>query len=156
MSATSTSMRPAWDSPTTCVGCATAGPSCSTSTLHLRTADGHGRAQSFPAASSLWIGPDLRLALLADVEAIAISEVWADATSPPAPAHVHRSHVESFYVLEGQLTFTIRERELRAEAGSWMQVPPGPPHALLLAVDRPVRYLDIRTPSCGFGAFLRG
>jgi quercetin dioxygenase-like cupin family protein len=59
-------------------------------------------------------------------------------------------------VLEGQLTFTIGERELRAEAGSWMQVPPGLPHALLLAVDRPVRYLDIHTPNCGFGAFLRG
>jgi quercetin dioxygenase-like cupin family protein len=125
---------------------------------HPPPADG-GRARTDAVVSGGELAvdrADLRLTLLADVEAIAVSEVWADATSPPAPAHVHRSHVESFYVLEGQLTFTIGERELRAEAGSWMQVPPGPPHALLLAVDRPVRYLDIHTPNCGFGAFLRG
>ena len=69
---------------------------------------------------------------------------------------MHRRHVESFYVLEGELALTAGDRELRAEAGSWAQVPPGVPHALSFPGSEPVRYLNLHTPSCGFGAFLRG
>jgi mannose-6-phosphate isomerase-like protein (cupin superfamily) len=100
--------------------------------------------------------PGLRVALLADVEEIGISETWCDPGSPSAPPHVHRRHVESFYVLEGEMTFTAGGRELRAEAGSWVQVPPGVPHTFVFPGDRPVRFLNLHTPSCGFGTFLRG
>jgi quercetin dioxygenase-like cupin family protein len=70
--------------------------------------------------------------------------------------HVHRRHVESFYVLEGEMTFTAGGRELRGAAGSWVQVPPGVPHTFAFPGDRPVRFLNLHTPSCGFGTFLRG
>jgi mannose-6-phosphate isomerase-like protein (cupin superfamily) len=99
--------------------------------------------------------PGLKVTLLADVEEIGISEVSSDPGGPSAPPHVHRRHVESFYVLEGELTFTTGARELRAEAGSWVQVPPGVPHTFSLSGDGPVRFLDLHTPSCGHGAFLR-
>jgi quercetin dioxygenase-like cupin family protein len=99
--------------------------------------------------------PGLKVTLLADVEEIGIAEVSSDPGGPPAPPHVHRRHVESFYVLEGELTFTTGARELRAEAGSWVQVPPGVPHTFSLSGDGPVRFLDLHTPSCGHGAFLR-
>jgi mannose-6-phosphate isomerase-like protein (cupin superfamily) len=98
----------------------------------------------------------LRVALLGDVEEIGISEAWSDPGSPPSPAHVHRRHVESFYVLEGEMAFTVGDRELRAEAGSWVQVPPGVPHTFAFPGSSPVRFLDVHTPSCGFGTFLRG
>jgi len=99
--------------------------------------------------------PGLRVTLLADVEEIGIAETWSDRGSAP-PAHVHRRHAESFYVLEGELTFTVGDRELRAEAGSWVKVPPGVPHTFAYPENRSVRFLDIHTPSCGFGTFLRG
>jgi quercetin dioxygenase-like cupin family protein len=99
--------------------------------------------------------PGLRVALLADVEEIGISEASSD-PGPSPPPHLHRRHVESFYVLEGEMTFTAGGRELRAEAGTWVQVPPGVPHAFAFGGNRPVRFLDLHTPSCGFGAFLRG
>lgn len=54
------------------------------------------------------------------------------------------------------MTFTAGGRELRAEAGSWVQVPPGVPHTFAFPDDRSVRFLNVHTPSCGFGAFLRG
>jgi len=94
-----------------------------------------------------------RVVLHADVEEIGISEISSDAGVPSSPPHVHRGHVESFYVLEGELAFTAGDRELRAEAGSWVQVPPGLPHGL--AFPGPVRFLSLHTPSCGYGAFLR-
>ncbi len=100
--------------------------------------------------------PGLRVALLADVEEIGISELWSDPGGLSPPPHLHRRHVESFYVLEGEMTFTVGGRELRAEAGSWVQVPPGVPHTFALTGTRPVRLLDLHTPSCGFGTFLRG
>jgi mannose-6-phosphate isomerase-like protein (cupin superfamily) len=98
--------------------------------------------------------PNLRVALLADVEEIGISETWSEPVSPPSP-HFHRRHAESFYVLSGEMVFTIGDRELRAEAGSWVQVPPGVPHTLAFPGDNPVRFLDLHTPSRGFGTFLR-
>ena len=85
-------------------------------------------------------------ALLADIEEIAIAEVPGD-RGDPSP-HVHRRHAESFYVLEGELALTAGDRELRAEAGSWVQVPAGVPHA----VTGTARHLNLHAPSCGFGS----
>jgi mannose-6-phosphate isomerase-like protein (cupin superfamily) len=100
-------------------------------------------------------GADRGVTLLADVDSIAVAEIRTGPGSPPPPLHVHRRHAESFYVLEGQLTLTAGDREVRAAAGSWVQVPPGVPHTLVAAGDRPARFLDLHTPSCGFGDFLR-
>jgi mannose-6-phosphate isomerase-like protein (cupin superfamily) len=96
-----------------------------------------------------------RVALLADVEEVGISEAWSDPGSPSPPPHLHRRHVESFYVLEGELALTFGDRELPAEAGSWAQVPPGVPHTFSCRGSEPVRFLNLHAPSCGFGAFLR-
>ena len=74
----------------------------------------------------------------ADVEAIGVVE-RSDSVAP----HVHRDAVESLYVLEGAIDVTVRDRELRAEAGTWVQVPPGFEHAI--AADG--RYLSIHTPN---------
>jgi quercetin dioxygenase-like cupin family protein len=83
--------------------------------------------------------------VLADIEAIGIAEV--DAAEASHPAHVHRRHVESLYVLEGELTATAGGRELRAKTGSWVQVPAGVPHAL----NGNGRLLDLHSPSYDLG-----
>jgi quercetin dioxygenase-like cupin family protein len=88
---------------------------------------------------------DTGVTLLTDVEAIAIAEVEGPRESPP---HVHRHHVESLYVLEGTLAFTVAGSELSAEPGSWVQIPPGAAHALAGAT----RFLEVHTPSYGLGA----
>jgi mannose-6-phosphate isomerase-like protein (cupin superfamily) len=99
--------------------------------------------------------PELRVALLADVEEIGIAEVGSTPGGAAPPAHVHRAHAESFYVLEGELTFTVGDRDLVAEEGSFVQVPPGVGHTFAASGSRPVRFLDVHTPSCGFGVFVR-
>jgi mannose-6-phosphate isomerase-like protein (cupin superfamily) len=97
----------------------------------------------------------LRVELLADVETIGIVEVRSEPGGASPPAHVHRRHAESFYVLEGELLFTVGDRELRAAAGSWAQVPLGVPHTFVPVGDAPARFLDVHTPSCGLGTFVR-
>jgi len=98
--------------------------------------------------------PGLRVELLADVDEIGIAETWSDRGSAP-PAHVHRRHAESFYVLEGELLLTVGGRELPAGPGTWAQVPEGVPHTFAVAGDAPARFLDLHTPSRGFGEFTR-
>jgi mannose-6-phosphate isomerase-like protein (cupin superfamily) len=100
--------------------------------------------------------PGLRVELLADVEEIGISEAVSEPGGPSPPQHVHHRHVESFHVLEGELTLTAGGRELRATAGTWVQVPPGTPHTFAFTGPDEVRFLNLHTPSCGYGAFLRG
>jgi uncharacterized cupin superfamily protein len=100
--------------------------------------------------------PALRMALLVDVDEIGIAEAWAEPGGPSPPPHLHQRHMESFYVLEGEMTFTAGGRELRAEAGAWVEVPAGVTHMFAFPGSEPTRFLNIHTPSCGYGAFLRG
>jgi mannose-6-phosphate isomerase-like protein (cupin superfamily) len=123
---------------------------------HSPPADG-GRAATDAAIGTQakqFDQPGLRLTLLADVEEIAIAEAWAQPGEPPSP-HVHHDHLEAFYVLEGELVLTSGERELRAPAGSWGQVPPGVSHTVAALGSQPARFVNLHAPSCGFGAFLR-
>jgi quercetin dioxygenase-like cupin family protein len=87
--------------------------------------------------------PGLRIAVLADVEEIAIAEVRCQpGVAPPPPDH---SRLESLYVLEGELAFTVADRELRAVAGAWVQLPRGARCTLEVRGSGEARYLEIRT-----------
>ena len=99
--------------------------------------------------------PGLRVALLVDVEEIAIADVLSAPGGVSPPLHYHERHVESFYVLAGELAFTAGDDELAATAGSWVQVPPGVAHTFAPAGSEEARFLNLHTPSCGFGDFLR-
>jgi quercetin dioxygenase-like cupin family protein len=80
-----------------------------------------------------------------DVEAIAIAEVAGEPGDAAQEPHAHDGRLVALYVLEGELALTAGGRELRAEAGSWAQIPPGVPHAL--SFPAPVRYLEVRAPN---------
>jgi mannose-6-phosphate isomerase-like protein (cupin superfamily) len=114
-----------------------------------------------PAEASIGRGelvadrPGLRVALLADVDEIGICEVTSDPGGPSPPAHVHARHSESFYVLEGELTFVVGEQALAAGPGTWVHVPAGIPHTFELHGAEQVRFLDIHAPGSGFGDFVR-
>jgi mannose-6-phosphate isomerase-like protein (cupin superfamily) len=95
-----------------------------------------------------------RAMLLADVEAIGIAEVWSEPADPPPSPHRHDDHLESLYVLTGELALKSGGRELRAPAGSWVQVPAGVEHSVWTPGPEPARLLDVHTPNCGFGDLL--
>jgi quercetin dioxygenase-like cupin family protein len=101
--------------------------------------------------------PGFSVALLCDVDEIAIVDVTSvpGGSAPTPPLHVHERHVESFYVIAGELAFTAGGEELRASAGAWVQVPPNVPHSFAPAGSQPARYVNVHTPSRGFGEFTR-
>ena len=63
-------------------------------------------------------------------------------TSGP-PMHLHRSHEESFYVIEGTLTVTTPDGEDEVVAGVYVFFPRGTAHTFTNRHDGPVRYVAI-------------
>jgi mannose-6-phosphate isomerase-like protein (cupin superfamily) len=99
--------------------------------------------------------PGVRVSLLADRQEIGISDARLEPGGGPPPPHVHHRHVESFYVLGGALAVTTGRQEVRADAGAWVQIPPGVPHSFSVVGPDPVHFLNLHAPGCGFGTFLR-
>ena len=59
------------------------------------------------------------------------------------PLHLHRSHDESFFVVEGTVTAITTGSEQEVGAGGYVFFPRGTPHTLRNRGDVPVRYLSI-------------
>ena len=69
--------------------------------------------------------------------------LW-EAVVPPGggpPPHVHRREEEGFYVLEGEITFTVNGERVVAPAGTFANMPVGTPHSFKNESDRPARML---------------
>ena len=57
--------------------------------------------------------------------------LW-EATVPPGggpPPHVHSREEEGFYILEGEITFTVNAERVMAKAGTFANMPVGTPHS---------------------------
>ena len=72
----------------------------------------------------------------------------------PGP-HFHKEHVDSFYVLEGELEFTIEGNTIRAPAGTYVAAPPGVVHSFTNPGPGHARFLNFHTPDAGFADNLR-
>ena len=59
--------------------------------------------------------------------------------------HVHYKDDEAWHVLEGTLTFRLRDKQVEAPAGTTVFVPAGVPHDYVVSQE-PGRYLIILTP----------
>ncbi len=66
------------------------------------------------------------------------------------PLHQHRDDMESFYVLEGELTLFIGDGSpgVRATAGSFAHIPGGTVHGFRVESER-ARYMILTTPRHG-------
>ena len=69
--------------------------------------------------------------------------LW-EAIVPPGggpPPHVHSREEEGFYVLEGEITFTIGEERLMASAGMFANMPVGTTHSFKNESSKPAKML---------------
>ena len=65
--------------------------------------------------------------------------LW-EAIVPPGggpPPHVHSREEEGFYVLEGEITFTVNGERIVAKAGMFANMPVGTPRSGADAADHP-------------------
>lgn len=71
----------------------------------------------------------------------------------PGP-HFHKRHVDSFYVLAGELEFLLGEEKVRAATGSFVLAPPEFVHTFWNPGPAPARYLNFHTPGAQFEQYL--
>ena len=89
-----------------------------------------------------------------DLPELALLEYLTEGEYDGASAHVHLRHADCFHVLEGALRFDVGGREVRAESGTTVAVPPGVVHAFTSAAPR-ARFLNVHAPGYGFVEYLR-
>lgn len=68
------------------------------------------------------------------------------------PLHKHLSEEEVFYVLEGEVTLRVGDREIQVVPGSVVLVPRGTPHTFWNSSKSPARLLVIFSPA-GYEGF---
>ncbi len=61
--------------------------------------------------------------------------------------HAHVDEDDAFYVLEGELTFTVAGEEVSAPAGTFVLVPPGVEHGFRNDGGGAARILNIHAPA---------
>jgi mannose-6-phosphate isomerase-like protein (cupin superfamily) len=62
-------------------------------------------------------------------------------------AHVHQEEDDAFYIVEGEMTFVLGDRQVAAPPGTFVLVPPGVEHGFRNDGDVPVRMLNIHAPA---------
>lgn len=78
---------------------------------------------------------------------VAVYEFVAPAFTAGPPVHLHRTWDETFYVLDGEMTFLIDGTQHVAPAGSCVFVPRGVLHTFWNATSHPTRQLTFFTPA---------
>ena len=63
-----------------------------------------------------------------------------------SPIHTHRRQIECFYILEGELTYLLGEKEVRMAAGAFVLVPAQTRHALVVESEE-ARFLSFVFPA---------
>jgi mannose-6-phosphate isomerase-like protein (cupin superfamily) len=70
------------------------------------------------------------------------------------PPHRHLETIDSFYVLEGELTLLVAGETVKARPNTYAFVPPGNVHTFSNPGDEPVRVLNVMAPA-GFEQYLK-
>jgi quercetin dioxygenase-like cupin family protein len=63
------------------------------------------------------------------------------------PPHIQHRNEEGFYVLEGELVFTVDGEEVRAAVGDFINIPKGVVHGFTNKTDKRARILVVMSPS---------
>jgi quercetin dioxygenase-like cupin family protein len=72
------------------------------------------------------------------------------------PPHAHDDQVDSFFVLEGEVEFTVGDEVVRAGPGAWASAPPGARHGFRNTGPGRARVLNVHAPDAGFAGRVRG
>jgi mannose-6-phosphate isomerase-like protein (cupin superfamily) len=77
---------------------------------------------------------------------VAVVENTVGGGFPGPPLHVHPAFDEGFYVLEGELTFRVRDDVFTVAAGGFVFASGATPHTFANRTERSARYLILITP----------
>ncbi len=102
--------------------------------------------------------PNRELRVLCDHDLLSVSWFRYAAGERGADPHIHRDHVDAFYVLAGDLALRVGSdlEPLSVPAGTLVLVPPELVHAFNNDGPGELRFLNFHAPDSGFVEYLRG
>lgn len=87
------------------------------------------------------------LARSADTPRFNLAVITIQPGSKGPGEHAHADEDDSFYILEGELTFTVDGDEVVAGPGTFVLVPPGVRHGFGNRGDAVVRLINVHAPA---------
>jgi quercetin dioxygenase-like cupin family protein len=90
--------------------------------------------------------------ILAELPELEAFELWFEPDFVVEP-HTHADHTDAFWVIEGEVEFTLGEEQIVAGPGTWFAAPVDALHGFRTLTQ--VRLLNIHGPNTGFGEWLR-
>jgi quercetin dioxygenase-like cupin family protein len=109
---------------------------------------GPGEGESLP-------GTRRELRIKYEGDEFEVLEFWCELGFGPIEPHVHEDHADSFFILEGEVEFTIGDETTRAGPGTWVAAPPGVRHGFAIPGPDGAHFLNIHAPGSGFIALIR-
>jgi mannose-6-phosphate isomerase-like protein (cupin superfamily) len=98
---------------------------------------------------------DRTLLVKAEEPQLSLIEMRLEPTWAGIPPHEHDDHVDSFYVVEGEIEIVVGADTVRATAGTLMTAPQGARHGINGTGLDGARLLNIHTPDAGFVEWVR-
>jgi quercetin dioxygenase-like cupin family protein len=102
--------------------------------------------------------PEREIRILGELDELIVSWFRYEPGQKGPDPHVHHHHSDAFYVLEGEVEFTLgpQLRTLTAGPGALAAAPPDVVHTFRNASDSTAIFLNLHVPSLGFGDYMRG
>ena len=88
--------------------------------------------------------------ILAELPEFEVIDMTFDADWEGVDPHTHDDHVDSFYVLEGEVEFRVEGETIRGGPGAYVAVPRGVVHGFRNPGPDRIRVLNIHAPHAGF------
>ncbi len=101
--------------------------------------------------------PERTIRILADLPELCLTWTrYVQGEEGPGP-HIHREHLDAFYILTGELNFGLgpEVERVRAPAGTFIVAPPELVHTFRNDGPEDATWLNFHAPSKGFASFLR-
>ena len=101
--------------------------------------------------------PTRNVRILVDLPEIVVTWTRYSHGEPGPDPHIHREHVDAFFILDGELLFEVGPElePVRATAGTFVLAPPEVVHTFRNESGADARWLNFHAPSAGFAEFLR-
>ena len=102
-------------------------------------------------------GRDLRAHRInAELEQLSAIELAFDPGWKGVDLHTHDDHVDSFFVLDGNVDFVVGDSERRAGPGTFVAATPGARHGFRNPGESRIVLLNLHAPDAGFVGRLLG
>jgi quercetin dioxygenase-like cupin family protein len=99
--------------------------------------------------------PGRRATVKVSRDELVVFEFDLDPGADGADEHIHKQHVDSFYVLEGELELKVDGKTVHAGPGDFVPAPPFVVHAFRNASSGRTRFLNIHAPGMRFVDYIR-